>query len=80
VLITGVLQNGPASEGGIQPGDVVVRVAQTPVTNTAQLLSAVAALAPQSQALIGVQRGDKALELKVTVVQRPRPQRRDPQQ
>jgi serine protease DegQ len=80
VLITGVLQNGPASEGGIQPGDVVVKVAQTPVTNTAQLLSAVAALAPQSQALIGVQRGDKALELKVTVVQRPRPQRREPQQ
>jgi len=80
VLITGVLQNGPASEGGIRPGDVVVKVADTPVTNTAQLLSAVAALAPQSQAMIGVQRGDKALQLKVTVVQRPRPQRRELQQ
>ena len=54
--------------------------AETPVVNTAQLLSAVAALAPQSQALIGVQRGDKALQLKVTVVQRPKPQRREIQQ
>jgi len=80
VLITGVLQNGPASEGGIRPGDVVVKVAETPVANTAQLLSAVAALAPQSQAMIGVQRGDKALHLKVTVVQRPKPQRREIQQ
>jgi Do/DeqQ family serine protease len=80
VLITGVLQNGPASEGGIRPGDVVVKVAETSVANTAQLLSAVAALPPQSQALIGVQRGDKALQLKVTVVQRPKPQRRELQQ
>jgi serine protease DegQ len=80
VLITGVLQNGPASEGGMRPGDVVVKVADTPVANTAQLLSAVAGLAPQSQAVIGIQRGDKTMQLKVMVVQRPRPQRRDPLQ
>src|SRR5439155_26616317 len=27
VLITGVVQNGPASEGGVRPGDVVLKVA-----------------------------------------------------
>jgi len=73
VLITGVLQDGPANQGGVRPGDVVVRVADAEITNTAQLLSAVAALKPQTQAVIGVQRGDKALELKVTVGQRPKP-------
>ena len=72
VLITGVLQNGPASVGGLRPGDVVLTVAQMRVANTAQLLSAVAALKPQSEAAIGVQRGDKTLELKVTVAQRPK--------
>ncbi len=72
VLITGVLQDGPASAGGLRPGDVVVTVADRPVTNTAQLLSAVAALKPQSEATIGVQRGDKALQLKVVVAQRPK--------
>jgi S1-C subfamily serine protease len=71
VLITGVLQNGPASAGGMRPGDVVVNVAGTPVTNTVQLLAAVAALKPKEQATLGIQRGDRAIELKVTVAQRP---------
>jgi serine protease DegQ len=72
VLITGVLQEGPASAGGMKPGDVVTKVANTPVSNTSQLLTAVAALKPQTPAVIAVQRGDKALELKVTVAQRPK--------
>ena len=72
VLITGVLQNGPAAQGGMKPGDVVTKVAEAPVRNTAQLLSAVAALKPKSHAVIGVQRGDQALQLTVTVAQRPR--------
>src|SRR5205085_8860716 len=76
VLITGVLQEGPASAGGIRPGDVVTRVADTPVSNTSQLLTAVAALKPKTPAVIVVQRGDKALDLKVTVAQRPRTQPR----
>lgn len=76
VLITGVLQNGPASGAGLRPGDVVVKVADTPVTNTVQLLAAVAALKPQTPAVIGVQRGDKAMELKVVVAQRPKTQAR----
>ena len=62
VLITGVLQSGPASAGGIRPGDVVTKIGGRPVANTAQLLDAVAALKPQSSAEITVQRGDRVLE------------------
>ncbi len=81
VLITGVLQHGPASAGGIRPGDVVVKIGETPVANTSQLLTAVAALKPQVPAVIGVQRGDKALELKIVVAQRPKAQaRREPRE
>lgn len=72
VLITGVLQNGPASAGGMLPGDVVVKVGEQRVLNTAQLLNAVASLRPHSVATIAVQRGDKALNLQVTVAQRPK--------
>ncbi|MEP7056974.1 MAG: trypsin-like peptidase domain-containing protein, partial [Caldimonas sp.] len=54
VLITGVLQNGPAGNGGIRPGDVVVTIAGMPVANTSQLLNAVAALKPEAPAAIGV--------------------------
>ncbi len=72
VLITGVLQDGPASRGGLRPGDVVVRIAGEPVSNTLQLLATVTALKPQAQAVIGVQRGDKALDLTLTIAQRPK--------
>ena len=72
VLITGVVQAGPASEGGLRPGDVVTRIAGTPVANTPQLLNAVAALKPHETATIRVQRGENALDVKVTVAQRPK--------
>ena len=72
VLITGVLQSGPASAGGLRPGDVVVAVGGTPVTNSRQLLNAVASLKPKAVAAIGVQRGDKALDVNVTVGTRPK--------
>jgi Do/DeqQ family serine protease len=71
VLIAGVLRDGPAAAGGIQPGDVVVKIGEQPVTSTADLLGAVAALPPGSTAAIGVQRGDKALNLSVKIAQRP---------
>jgi Do/DeqQ family serine protease len=72
VLITGVLADGPASAGGMRPGDVVTKVAGLPVANTVQLLNVVAELKPNTEAVIVVQRGDKALDLKVTVGQRPK--------
>ena len=73
VLITGVLQDGPASKGGLRPGDVVVAVAGQPVTSVTQLLNAVAALPPGQSAQVGVQRGNKAMTLTVEVIQRKRP-------
>ena len=72
VLITGVLQDGPASAAGMQPGDVVLKVGAVSVASTAQLLNAVAALKPQSPAVITVQRGDQSLDLTVKVAQRPK--------
>ncbi len=71
VLITGVVQAGPASEGGLRPGDVVLKIAGTPVANTPQLLNAVAALKPREAATISVQRGASAIDVKVVVAQRP---------
>ena len=71
VLITGVLQNGPAGNGGMKPGDVVVKIADQRIANTAQLFNAVAALKPGDPATIAVQRGERAVELKIQVAQRP---------
>ena len=71
VLVTGVLQDGPAFAGGMRPGDVVVKIGATPIANQAQLLAAVAALKPRSEATVSVLRGDRPLELKVVVAERP---------
>jgi Do/DeqQ family serine protease len=72
VLITGVLQDGPAGESGMLPGDVVLEVDGKRVLNTSQLLNAVASLKPQSQAAFVIQRGKATLTLKVTAAQRPK--------
>ena len=77
VLITGVQQNGPAARGGVRPGDVVVRVGDTPVNNTGELLAAVAALVPQSPSTLTVLRDQQTLELPVVAAERPRVMRQD---
>jgi S1-C subfamily serine protease len=73
VIITGVLQNGPAALAGIRPGDVITAVAQKPVNNVAELLSSVASLKPGVSAPLKVIRGDNALEVAVTPSKRQRP-------
>ena len=76
VLITGVLQGGPAAKAGIRPGDVIVAVAGKPVANVAELLSGVAALKPDTAAPFDVRRRSEKLVLNVSPGVRPRGQRR----
>ena len=71
VLITGVLQGGPADAGGVKPGDVVTTVAGKAVGNTAQLLNAVAGLKPGTRSAIGIQRGAEAISIDIEVAKRP---------
>jgi len=66
VIISGVLQNGPAAQAGIRPGDVIVAVAGRPVNNVAQLLSAVANLSPGTPASLDVVRRDGKTKVEVT--------------
>jgi S1-C subfamily serine protease len=74
VLITGVLQNGPAAQAGIRPGDVILEVAGKPVGNVSELLTNVAALKPGTPAPFKIERRDDAMQLSVTPGLRPRPQ------
>jgi serine protease DegQ len=75
VIITGVLQNGPAAVAGIRPGDVITSVAGKPVHNVSELLSSVAALKPGIPSKLKLQRQDRQLELDVTPGLRPKPRR-----
>jgi len=73
VLITGVLQNGPAARAGVRPGDVITQVSGQGVSNVSELLTRVAAIKPGTEAQFQVQRGESALTLSVTVGLRPKP-------
>ncbi len=71
VLVTGVLNDGPAAKGGVRPGDVVVRVGDKAVANAVELFAAVAALPPDSEAQLALQRGNESLNVRVKVGERP---------
>lgn len=73
VIITGVLQNGPAAQAGIRPGDVIVSIADKPVRDVTQLLSVVSSLKPGTEAAFVVQRKTEQVRLKVIPGVRPKP-------
>ena len=73
VIITGVLQNGPAAQAGLRPGDVITQVAGRPVSTVWQLLGAVAALKPGEPAKVTIARGDRRSDLTVVPGKRPSP-------
>ena len=75
VIITGVLQNGPAARAGIQPGDVITAVGGAAVASVSELLSGVAALKPGNPSKFSVLRREERIELSVTPGVRPRPRR-----
>ena len=77
VIVTGVLQNGPAAQAGVRPGDVITRVAGQSVVNVAGLLSNVAALRPGETAKLQIVRQGVVQELPITPGVRPQTRRRE---
>jgi S1-C subfamily serine protease len=71
VVITGVLQNGPAAKAGIRPGDVIVKIAGQAVTNVSELLTQVAGLKPGVPTDVQIWRRQGELTLPLTPAERP---------
>ncbi len=73
VLLSGVLEGGPAARGGIKPGDVLVAVNGNSTKDVRQLLNQIAQIGPGNEAILKILRKDKELELKVQTGKRPKP-------
>jgi len=75
VLISGVLEGGPAARGGIKPGDVLVAVNGNSIQDVRGLLNGIAQISPGNQAKLTVLRKGKEMELTVQTGTRPKPKK-----
>lgn len=71
-IIAGVLKGGPADKAGIKPGDILLSVADKPVTDTVSMLNLVAQLTPGDKVRVTVLRKSREAALDITVGRRPR--------
>jgi serine protease DegQ len=72
VLISGVLEGGPADKAGMKPGDVLTQVNGQAVSDVVTLLNRIAQTSPGDEAKINLLRKGKAVTLKVQVGKRPK--------
>ena len=71
ILISGVLERGPADLAGIEPGDIITRVNGQPTSSAYDIMNQIAILPPGSTALIEGWRGDQHFKTEVIVAERP---------
>ena len=72
VLITGVLEGGPADKAGMKPGDVLTQVNGQAVNDVVTLLNRIAQTSPGDEAKVALLRKGKSMTLKVQVGKRPK--------
>ena len=72
VLITGVLNGGPADKAGMKPGDVLTQVNGQKVNDVVTLLNRIAQTVPGDEAKVTLLRKGKEMTLQVQVGKRPK--------
>ncbi|MDF9787762.1 Do family serine endopeptidase [Polynucleobacter sphagniphilus] len=73
VLLSGVLEGGPAERGGLKPGDILTAVNESPIRDVRGLLNQIAQINPGNQAKLMILRKGKEIELTVQAGRRPGP-------
>ncbi len=74
VIVAEVVDGGPAGEAGMQVDDIIVGIGDAPVTQFEDLISYLFNEAgPGSEVTLSVLRGDKTVEVDVTLGERPEP-------
>ena len=71
VIITGVLNGGPAARAGMRPGDVVTRINGRPIRTVAELRSGITALRPGTAATFTALRQGQNVEMQLVPGLRP---------
>jgi serine protease DegQ len=75
VVVNGVLRNAPAGQAGMEPGDILLSINGSTVTDSRSMLNQIAQLEPGTSAAVKVLRAAREIELSITVGERPPPPR-----
>ena len=71
-LIAGVMRGGPADVAGIQPGDILLSVAGTRISDPQNMLERVAAQTPGQAVALRLRRDGKEIDKTVVIASRPK--------
>jgi serine protease DegQ len=72
VYVKSVGRGTPADQGGLRPGDILTQMGDIPLDSSHPYLNTLLKFAPGQEVPLTVQRGNKALTLKVVLAERPR--------
>jgi serine protease DegQ len=73
VVVNGVLRNAPAGRAGMEPGDILLTINGSSVTDSRSMLNQIAQLEPGTSAAVRVLREAHEIDLAITVGERPPP-------
>ncbi|HFE38706.1 MAG TPA: PDZ domain-containing protein, partial [Gammaproteobacteria bacterium] len=76
VIIAGVLNNGPADQAGLRPGDILRKVNGSDVHNGKQAIRLISRAKPGTEVKLAIQRGGKNIQTTVITSERPQVRKR----
>lgn len=71
-LIADVVDKGPAAQSGMKPGDVIVKIGDKRITNSADVPHLIGSMTPNSTVNIDIVRDKKLMSVKVKLTELPR--------
>ncbi len=71
VIVAGVMRNGPAHKAGLEPGDVIIAINGTAITDARDALTSISRHKPGSKIKMKIFRKGKTMTLIAIVIERP---------
>lgn len=73
-LIAGVLAGGPAARAGLKAGDILLKINDSKVVDSASMLNIISVLPPNKSAILTISRAQKLINIPVLIGRRPTPE------